>query len=82
MDPTENIRRKMVQEINSDPNPKAELEAQHGKGNVWNTNELSTDFEVLGFMAPFCIVKRKADGKKGSITFQHMPRYYFNFVED
>jgi hypothetical protein len=28
------------------------------------------------------VVKRKSDGKKGSLEFTHSPRVYFNFVED
>lgn len=80
-DPTENIRRQMVDEINSNPNPKELLEADYGKGNVWDTEELSKEFKVTGFMAPFCVVERKSDGKKGSVMFQHSPRLYFNFTE-
>jgi hypothetical protein len=30
-------------------------------------------------MAPLVVVKRKADGKKGSLEFQGSPRFYFNF---
>jgi hypothetical protein len=30
-------------------------------------------------MAPLVVVRRKADGVKGSLEFQHMPRYYFGF---
>ncbi len=32
-------------------------------------------------MAPFVIVRRRADGVKGSLEFQHNPRFYFNWVE-
>ena len=56
---------------------KKELEKMHGK--VWTTNELTSEFDALGFMAPFVAVKRKKDGTKGSLEFQHMPRFYFNF---
>ena len=82
MDATENIRREMVQEINSAAIDKtrADFEAEYGR--VWNTSELGTDFEVLGFMAPFVVVKRKADGAKGSLMFAHSPRFYFSFTED
>jgi hypothetical protein len=51
-------------------------------GIVWDTDELAQEFEVLGFMAPFVVVKRRADGVKGSLEFQARPRYYFNFKED
>ena len=79
-DLTENIRREMVAEINADPHSRSALEAQHGK--VWDTGELSAEFEVTGFMAPFVVVNRKLDGKTGSMMFQHNPRYYFEFTED
>jgi ATP-dependent Zn protease len=79
-DPTENVRRSMVAEINSVEAGRAELEAKYGK--VWNTSELQADFEVTGFMAPFVVVKRKADNKVGSLMFQGSPRFYFSFTED
>ena len=76
-DETESIRREMVAEINANAGPRAELEAKHGQ--VWDTSELGRDFEVLGFAAPFCVVRRRSDGKRGSLMFQHHPRYYFAF---
>ena len=56
------------------------LESQYGQ--VWDTAQLSEDFEVLGFMAPFVVVRRRSDGRKGSLEFQHAPRFYFNFALD
>ena len=56
-----------------------QLEEQVGQ--VWDTKELQKDFEVIGFQAPFVVVKRKADGQKGSLQFTHMPRFYFSFSE-
>ncbi len=82
MDPTETVRRKLTALINSDPKSREHLEAEYGVGNVWNTLELGRDFEVLGFMAPFCIVKRKMDGVRGTVAFQHSPRFYFGFQPD
>ena len=79
-DETESIRRDLVGQINSDPGFREALEAKHGQ--VWDTQELSKDFEVLGFMAPFVVVKRKSDGVKGSLMFQHSPRFYFSFTKD
>jgi len=76
-DETELIRRQMVQEINSNAGERVELEARYGQ--VWDTSELQRDFEVVGFMAPFVIAIRKSDGVKGSLEFQHNPRFYFNF---
>jgi len=51
-------------------------------GPEWDTDALRRDFEVLGFAAPFVVVRRKSDGAKGSLEFTHSPRIYFNFVED
>ena len=76
-DATEPYRRQRLAEINAEPGSRKALEAQHGQ--VWNTGELSQDFEVIGFMAPLVVVRRKSDGKKGSLEFQHQPRFYFGF---
>lgn len=48
----------------------------------WNTESLQRDFTVLGFAAPYVIVRRKLDDKLGSLTFTHSPRVYFNWQED
>lgn len=79
IDETENIRRQMIAEINAEPGSREYLEAKHGQ--VWDTQQLSEDFEVLGFMAPLIAVRRKSDGQKGSIYFQHNPRFYFGWEE-
>ena len=79
-DATEPYRRQRLAEINAQPGSREALEAQHGQ--VWNTDELREDFEVIGFMAPLVVVRRKGDGKKGSLEFQHQPRVYFNFQPD
>lgn len=79
-DPTEQARRQRLAEINSEAGERAELETRYGQ--VWDTKELARDFIVIGFMAPLIVVQRKIDGVKGSLEFQHQPRYYFNFVED
>lgn len=78
-DETEGIRRQTVAEINADPGSRGALTAQYGQ--VWDTRELANDFEVLGFMAPFVVVRRKSDGRTGSLMFQHSPRFYFSFDE-
>ncbi len=79
-DPTEAIRRQEVAEINADPGSREALKAQYG--NVWDTKELQQEFEVLGFLAPYVVVRRKSDGVKGSLTFQHAPRLYYSFSAD
>jgi hypothetical protein len=79
-DQTETIRRRRLAQINVEPGSRESLEAEHGQ--VWDTSELGADFDVTGFMAPFVVVRRKSDGVKGSLEFQHSPRFYFNFVSD
>lgn len=76
-DATEDIRREQVQQVNAAPGSREALEAEHGQ--VWDTGQLAADFEVLGFMAPYVVTKRKSDGQKGSLLFQHQPRFYFSF---
>jgi hypothetical protein len=78
IDPTEPIRRERLVEINAEPGSREALEAQYGQ--VWDTQQLGKDFEVIGFMAPLVVVRRLADGRKGSLEFQHTPRLYFNFL--
>ena len=79
-DETEAIRRARLVEINAQPGSRQALEAEHGQ--VWDTQQLAADFEVVGFLAPFVVVRRKSDGVKGSLEFQHNPRYYFSFAPD
>lgn len=76
-EPTETARRQRVAEINAEPGSRAALEAQYGQ--VWDTDQVRNEFDVLGFMAPLVVVRRNADGRKGSLEFQHSPRLYFNF---
>mgnify|MGYP001231146222 CR=1 FL=1 len=77
-DSTEAARRERLAEINAEPRSREALEAGHGQ--VWDTGQLAQDFEVIGFLAPLVVVRRKADGVKGSLEFQHRPRLYFGFV--
>jgi hypothetical protein len=58
------------------------LVAEHGADNVFDTEQLSEHFEVLGFMAPCVVVIRKSDNKKGSLFFTHNPRLYYDFTID
>ena len=78
-DPTESTRREMLAQINAEPGSREYLEAKHGQ--VWGTSELGRDFEVIGFAAPLVVVRRKSDGVKGSLMFQHHPRLYFGWEE-
>lgn len=76
-DETEGVRRVLQAVINADQSPRAELEAKYGP--CWDTQELQRDFEVLDFMAPFVMVRRRSDGMKGTCLFCHAPRTYYSF---
>jgi len=77
IDETETIRRQMVATINADPGSRADLESKHGQ--VWDTSELQNDFQVVGFLAPVVVVRRRSDGVRGSLMFQNDPRFYHSF---
>ena len=72
------IRRQRLGEINSVAADRETLEQRHGQ--VWDTAELTCDFDVVGFLAPFVVTRRRTDGTLGSLEFQAVPRFYFNFV--
>lgn len=77
------VRRQATAQINGAVETDSEilerrrLEAENGQ--VWNTDELQRDFEVLGFGSPCVVVRRRSDGVKGSLFFQHRPRFYWGF---
>ena len=58
------------------------LVEQYGRDNVWNTDELTKEFKVSSFLAPFVFAIRRSDYVKGHMVFQHSPRFYFDWKED
>lgn len=66
-------------ESDNEEREKNRLIGLYGPSDVWNTDELRRDFEVTSFCAPFCMVRRRVDGVKGSVQFQPSPRFYFRF---
>jgi len=75
-DPTEAVRRKMVEA----GQPAADLAAAPGQ--KWTAQTLGEDFTVVGFAAPFVVVIRKSDNVTGTLEFfTHSPRVYFSFRE-
>jgi hypothetical protein len=74
-DPTESVRRAMI----DSGQPHRDLAEAKDR---WTTEELGREFEVIGFLAPFVVVKRRSDGVKGSLEFTHSPRVYFNWTPD
>jgi hypothetical protein len=79
LDETEGYRRARQAELNAEPATREELERRYGR--VWDSDELRAEFTVLGFAAPFVVV-RDQDGRKGTLEFQASPRFYVNFVPD
>lgn len=67
--------------MDTDTDEKAQLLERHPEG-VWDTQEMTSLFDVHSFLAPFVMVTRKSDGVRGSLEFQHRPRFYFNFAPD
>ncbi len=51
------------------------------EGQTWDRDQLTQDFDVLGFSMGYVVVRRKSDGVRGSLEFTHMPRVYYNFQE-
>lgn len=72
------MRIDMVRDINSAHADRSDLIAKYGQ--VWNLEQLSCEFHILAFSAPFVIVRRRVDECVGSVLFQHNPRWYFQFT--
>ena len=66
--------------LNAQPTDRPTLEQRHGQ--VWDPAEMRRDFTLIGYIAPYVIVRRNADNVEGSLEFQHEPRFYFNWKED
>ena len=84
MDATEGIRREIVAQVNgsvqSDNKDTERVRLESEYGQVWDTAQVQKEFDVIGFGAPFVVVTRKSDSVRGSLMFQHHPRFYFSFT--
>lgn len=69
-DLTEALRREQLQQVNVAGPPADGL----------TTDEAVELYEFVGFAAPYVVVRRRADGVKGTLTFTHSPRRYFDFT--
>lgn len=76
----EALRKTTAQIINSNPKSREELESLFIK--VYDTTEMIESFSPISFAAPFIYVVEKATGKKGTLIFQHNPRFYYSFEEE
>ena len=72
-DPTAPVRREMI----ASGQPAADLAADIDR--KWTTAEMTAEFEVIGFAAPFVVVRRRSDGQLGTLEFTHSPRVYFGW---
>ena len=85
-DPTEGLRRGLVQAINDqvestdEDSERKRLEDEVGE--VWNTEEVQQVFEITAFLAPFVQAIHRETGKVGTLMFQHHPRFYFMWNAD
>jgi len=83
MDKTEQFRRHAVNVINSEVESQDEdservrLEKKYGK--VYNTKEVTAEFKIQGFMAPYVACVNRHTKEEGVLEFQDYPRFYFNF---
>ena len=81
-DAAEEIRRHEVARLNRRKAEREQLEQVYGQ--VGDTDELCKQFEVLYvsgsfFCAPFVQVRDLDTREKGTLKFQHEPRYYFGW---
>jgi hypothetical protein len=60
-----------------EPLKREEIEKLYGC--AWTTEELMNEFEVQEFYSPYVFVIRKSDRKRGCLTFQRSPRFYYSF---
>jgi hypothetical protein len=75
-DPTAQARREMI----ANDQPQADLAADTDRR--WPTAEMTAEFDVMGFCAPFVVVRRRSDGQVGTLEFTASPRVYFAFRPD
>ncbi len=69
------IRMHLAQSINAYPDDRI-------TGETWTTSELTEQFTVHAFAAPFVVVTRKSTGQRGTLAFRHLPRVYFDWMAD
>lgn len=79
MDSMDELRKLLAERVNSVEYTREDIRRY---GEVWDSEELRRDFEVLGFAAPYVVVRRRSDGVVGTLMFRHSPRLYFAWVPD
>lgn len=66
----EALRREQLVEVNTSPVPAGAM----------TKDEATALYDFVGFAAPYVVVRRKSDGQRGTLTFTHSPRLYFDFT--
>lgn len=75
------IELRMLREVmNRTPCSREELLAVVAE--VYNREQVEERYEVLGFRAPFAMVRERSTGQMGTMLFQHEPRFYFSYSRD
>jgi hypothetical protein len=72
-------RRKKARRIMPPPRTRTDLEQEFGE--VWDTQELATEFVITSIIGLEVVVRRKADNVVGMLSYQNEPRLYYRFVE-
>jgi len=78
------LRSALFAEINA-RTPEDEQEAykhlvdKYGPDNVWDTEAVTEKFIIDGFLAPYVVAINRQTKEKGTLTFCHHPRFYFDW---
>lgn len=75
------VELKMLREL-MDRHPRTREELLAIAQPVYDQDQLRERFEILGFRAPFVVVRERGSGRQGSMIFQNHPRFYFSFQTD
>ena len=71
-------KEQLLEEL-KDTYPEVHQAIQEDEGKCWTTDEVQDEFEILGFIAPFCAAIRRETKEKGALTFVHQPRLYYHW---
>lgn len=75
--PPDALRRQRLAELGLVPGSRDALKAEHGQ--VWDSQELLKDFEVLECLGPYVAVRRRSDGQRGNVEADDDFRFFFSF---
>ena len=76
---SESARMRKIIEVNPEAGSRAALEEQYGQ--VWTMDEVTAQFEITSFLAPYVYAVERKTGRKVRLAFQHHPRFYFSLTD-